>query len=62
MIDWRGAVIAGIGFLGAAVFFSARTGDRLQDVPKVFMRRPLVFIGATVAFVITYVLLKAVLA
>jgi hypothetical protein len=54
-------LIAGLGFLVAGVLLSARPGDRLRDIPSVFMRRPLVFIWAAMTFVVAWVLLRAAL-
>ena len=44
MIDWAIVVVVFIAALAGAVGGSAQPGDRLSDIPQVFMRRPATFL------------------
>ena len=60
MIDWFTVLVLGLATVAGAIGGSARSGDRIQDIPRVFMRRPVALIGigliASAVFVVIEVL------
>lgn len=59
MIDWFSVVVICLAVIAGGIGGSARPGDRVRDIPQVFMRRPVALIasgvGASVFYLVTEV-------
>jgi len=56
------AFIAAAAFLAGAIGGSAKPGDRLQDIPSVFRRKPATFIVGAVGFGLAAAILRPMVA
>ena len=58
MIDWVIVVAIFLAAIAGGVGGSARPGDRLRDIPEVFMRRPVNFVAYGLAASLVYVVVQ----
>lgn len=59
MIDLTYAAFGALIFIAGAVGAGAQPGDRVRDFPRVFMRKPKVFLTGAVTFAIATVVFRA---
>jgi hypothetical protein len=57
-MDWFMALLVGFAGFAGTLGASARTGDRLSDIPRVFMRHPWKLIAVWIGFSALFVAVR----